>query len=64
MKSTKEEQDLAKKLWEQAKADNNLKRTGVAVMISRSNPSRRLSVSAEGTWRAYLPEARAMLNQR
>jgi hypothetical protein len=64
MKSTKEEQGLAKKLWGQAKADNNLKRMGVAVMISRSNPRRRLSMSAECTWRAYLPEARAMLDPR
>lgn len=64
MKYTKQEQELAKKLWAEAKAHNTLKRMGVGVVRLKSSLHQPPPATAECTWRAYLPEARAMLQAR
>ncbi len=63
MRYTAEERQLAKQLWETAKASGMLKRAGLATAI-RQNTGETSTASMECTWLSYLPEAREQLRLR
>jgi hypothetical protein len=63
MRYTSEEEQLAKQLWETAKANGTLKRAALG-SVTRLSTGEASTVSMECTWRSYLPEARELLRPR